>query len=725
MHTKNGVTGSGTITVMESAREVRRFLEDVRRAADSDKDALGFFPSGVYEEFARKGQLYVASIQDGDEFRYAGHLLFDCRCPRSTVLQMFVAGECRGRGVAKLLLRHLVDSLTAHGFISIYARVAEDLLSANRFWEQNSFYVQRVERGGNSRKRTILVRVRELESAQLFSSSGLTPANPLGLSGERSAELPIFLLDLNVLFDVGPRRPKHQAVESLYHAERMNYCRLAISSEVRDELKRTATTGRTDPMEAFISLFPTFPLAKEEQDDACMDELRRMIFAGKDVADLTDNDRSDLVHVATVIQHKLSGLVTNDDAILNAAPELERRFGIRVISSAAFLPEPDVMDGQGAVQTLSNTTLESREVGEVDAAAIHHLLGKLGLSGSAIATTWLRLDAVGRLAHQIGVWRDGVVSGYLTWPARTPDGTVIARIAIDETGDDAPNVTRALLMYLLAQVRERGPRRIDLEFPSNQSVVREIAFGLGFSGTASSHSMMKLADGRVWTPQQWGTYQAELSRSAALRLPEVPPLYRSAEQQIPVFTPDGNRVHVTLSLLETLLAPVIFCLKGRPAVITPIQRSYAEPLLGHSPQGSLLPDLSASLFADKHFVCTSRALKHFKQGTIILFYESSKRNGRSALVAMARVRSAHLREMEMLSSDDLERSVLTQKNVSDIGVDALKTIVVFDSVLALKQQIPLKVLEQLGCGRPTDLLTTRPISDDQLQEILIRAFPSE
>jgi hypothetical protein len=35
---------------------------------------------------------------------------------------------------------------------------------------------------------------------------------------------------------------------------------------------------------------------------------------------------------------------------------------------------------------------------------------------------------------------------------------------------------------------------------------------------------------------------------------------------------------------------------------------------------------------------------------------------------------------------------------------------------------PLERLQLLGCGRPNDLITTRPINDTQLQAILAEAF---
>jgi hypothetical protein len=52
----------------------------------------------------------------------------------------------------------------------------------------------------------------------------------------------------------------------------------------------------------------------------------------------------------------------------------------------------------------------------------------------------------------------------------------------------------------------------------------------------------------------------------------------------------------------------------------------------------------------------------------------------------------------------------------------MKTVTVFDNLFPLPHPIPLKRLQSLGCGRPNDLITTRPINDTQLQAILAEAF---
>src|SRR5258707_811710 len=111
------------------------FLDELQKAADAHSHSLGFFPKSVFDEFARRDNLYILIERQPGGSRYAGHLLFERRFPRSHVIQMFVLQQHRRCGLATKLIDHLRMSLTRDGFTSIYARVAEDLVDANAFWD--------------------------------------------------------------------------------------------------------------------------------------------------------------------------------------------------------------------------------------------------------------------------------------------------------------------------------------------------------------------------------------------------------------------------------------------------------------------------------------------------------------------------------------------------------------------------------------------------------------
>lgn len=706
-------------SVVEGFERTSEYLDALQAAADECRDALGFFPRSVYRESARNGDLYVLLCTSGVTATYAGHLLFSCRYPRAHILQVFVLPSHRRGGYASELLRKLTLSLTTQGFIAIYARVAEDLREANAFWERQSFYVQRRVQGGASRSRQILIRAHELPSPQLVPPSGISNANPLGLSLPVSDDAPLFLLDLNVLFDVMPRRLRHDMTASLIQAERVNACRLAISDEIIRELKRSATERRTDPMTAFISLFPSFPLANSATHVDLLQSLAKVVFPERA---LSDADESDLRHLATAIVNDITGFITNDKAILAASSRIRTKYGVQVISPDALEVDLEFAAQGISFDVTSDSTLRLSVVTPDDESSVRAFLSAVGIARDRIPTVWLPAQAQGKFSARMVVWSGANVLGYLTWSNRSLISELaVARVAMDESNPQSRDVGRILLMHLIETLAATGPRQVSLECPPNQSVLREMALGMGFGGAGSGSPLTKIILGRVMTRGTWVMCATQIASVGGLRLPGAIPGYEHADQQVAVFTPNGNKIFVSLDVLETLLSPALLCLPRRPAVIAPIQRMYSELLLGNSRQSMLLPRGSARAHPDQHYIAGPSTVSKFKRGTLIFFYESARHQGRGEVVALARVRQAYRQHStELIGS--LEKSVLTAKCLPEIGVSKMKTVVAFDNVFHLPRAVPLSSLKRIGCGRPNDLISTRAISDDQLEAILLEAF---
>ena len=712
-------------SVLETYAEVAPHIGTVVKAADSDKDALGFFAPAVYLEYARKENLLVAVISNPSGAEYAGHLLFDARHSRARVLQIFVAPDARGQGVARLLLDHLKQHLTELCFISIYASVAEPLVAANAFWERNAFYVQRPRPGGKSRKRTILVRCHELSSPQLFERSGITAGNPFGLDVALQSERPIYLLDLNVLFDLRPRRPRHVSALDLFRAERHGACQLALSAELREELVRTAASApQSDPMHTWAAVFITFPAPPQADRDRLLDELGNVVF--QELAHeglLTPNDVSDLTHLATAVHHRLSGFITNDERVLNAAKHLESGFGIRVVSPLAF-QRPDELSDQEALHE-TETGGESLALTAVDVeqgAQLTAMLLGLGLPRSEVVSHWGALDTNERVVSRCAVMAADKLVGYLACPQPIEATTIVGRLAIDESSPNPRAIARLLLNRLLLRAREVAPSRVRLELAPKQVAAKEIAVGLGFARSEDGMVLSKLVLNRVVLPSTWRDTANELLMATGVRIPENCPAFSNVDQQIEIYRPDGNRAFVPLYAIESHLSPALLCLPGRSAVITPIQRGFAEHLLEHSAQTSLLPRARVNLYSERHYLSSKRTLKLFTRGTIILFYESSKDHGAAAVVAVARVQRAYLRAKEAIDRTDLDPSVLGVDTLSSIGQSESKTVTAFDNLISLPNPVPLSTLQRLGCGKATQLISTTPISTDQLQAILQEGF---
>jgi hypothetical protein len=266
------------------------------------------------------------------------------------------------------------------------------------------------------------------------------------------------------------------------------------------------------------------------------------------------------------------------------------------------------------------------------------------------------------------------------------------------------------------------PQLIQLHLAPQQSVAREIAHSYGFFGTSDPQLLLKALSGQILTPANWITGREALKAAVNVSLPDRVPVHRHADQHLDLLTADGNRRFFSLHDLEARLSPMLLCLPGRPAVITPIWRDFAQRLLRHSKQGSLLPDDKCALFQERHYLSDSRTLKHLARGTLMLFYESLKSGGSGEIVAVGRVTRSYLKAMNALTPADLLQSVMTSNTLSAIGDSAMKTITAFDNVFVLRHPVSLRKLQSLGCGAPNDLITSRPINDAQLQAILNEAL---
>lgn len=708
------------IQVLTEPSTVSAFLDEVAQAADSDRDALGFLPRGVYGDFCRRGLLFVATRSDCSGAVYAGHLLFDLRFPKAHVRQIYVSKTHRGRGIGRKLLNSMKDMLTDGQFISLHARVAEDLREANTFWEAQGFYAQRVEMGGASRNRMIIVRAHELDTPQLFASSGINAVDPLGLDAVEGGGKPLYLLDLNVFFDLGPRRPRHDLAMSVFRAERMQACSLAVSSEIVAELNRTAHDGKTDPMLSFVGTLAKFSTPPVEECARLLPLLATLVFPERHTSGLlSDNDKSDLMHLATAIHHGLSGFITSDGRILDRTPELRQQFGMDIISPELFQIQPAHTASPVVHEAHSTDIVGVQTASDADTAAIRRLLTALSIDTATQVSEWAATDSGSSACMRHVVLLNGVVAGYLVLPANIRSIEIRAYAAVDEHQKNAHEIAQTLLRHILSIVKPGEVRRIRLSCPPRQASLREVAATFGYvASTSISNDLQKIVAKNRLTEKNWAANRESLATVGKLILPDTPPLFRHADQQISVIRPDSQRVLVPLFRLESLLAPMLLCLPGREGVMVPIRKQFQEHLLADSPQDTFLPRGKAQLAPLRHYLSDKRTMKNFARGDLMFFYESAKNKGAGAVIAVGRVLRAYLRDESAMQAGDLAPSVLDRRQLSSIGVSRTKTITVFDNVMRLPNPVSLHRLKSIGCGEAHQLITSQRISSEQVQAIL-------
>lgn len=706
--------------------EVQQYVDSVRQAADSDRESLGFLPySAYYDQFALKGNILVAVLDSpNNNAQYIGHLLFDSAFPHAKVRQIFVSRTHRGAGVATRLVGHLKKFLTNLQFVAIHARVGEDMLAANRFWQAQGFLTRQVIAGGATRRRMIVVRCCELKAPSLFHAPSPASQHPLGLPFTAMAERPTYLLDLNVLFDLGPRRARRQDVTNIFRAERMRVCDLAISTEIIAELGRNCPPGKTDPMRDFAAIMPTYDVPKGERFTRLVEDLAPIVFpdqvrAGK----ISDNDRSDLRHLVTVAGHRLRGLITSDETLLRAAPVLQQRYSIEVLSPEQFLlPDSNVVDEEINV-TQGDSTLRIETVEEPHEQPVRDLLTRYGVSVSDQQGVWAAAKGQGQACSRYGIWHHHELIAYVVWPTQLRKDTIFANAVLEQEHPTSSDAAKLLLTTVAECLEEQPVAIVRLSFPDQQQQLRSAALSYGYIGSGSdSKQLQKIMVNRLVAAQNWSLITGKLASLCGVRLPpEIPP-FRNVGQQLEVSVHGEGRSYLSLLDLESVLAPSLLCLPGRTGVLVPIRRRYAEHLLQHLGQGSLLPKERAKLYRQRHYFSDPRTRATFSSGDLMFFYESEKDGGYGGVVAVARVIRAYIRRQEAIETEDLDASVLNDRELEKIGKSPMKTVTVFDNLNKFERPIPRSVLESLGCGASYQLQSSRRLTGDQVQGILQKAF---
>jgi ribosomal protein S18 acetylase RimI-like enzyme len=128
----------------EIARAVR-YADDLAR---KNSEALSFIPTPRIEQYARDGQLWIATENDEP----CGFLIFGNGWPQTRIYQACIQYDARRREHGMALVSTLADKARAMGCTDIRLWCADDL-DANEFWRAAGFEYCAARRGGRRRGR--------------------------------------------------------------------------------------------------------------------------------------------------------------------------------------------------------------------------------------------------------------------------------------------------------------------------------------------------------------------------------------------------------------------------------------------------------------------------------------------------------------------------------------------------------------------------------------------
>ncbi|MCY4584465.1 MAG: GNAT family N-acetyltransferase [Bryobacterales bacterium] len=721
------------ISIRQKPAEVEAYVEAVQTSADSERQALGFFPPSAYEDAAHQGKLWVAVVKTDRGEEYAGHLYFGGGFPRLRIFQIAVKEAWRRHGIGSILLSRLVKEAESWNCLSISARVADDL-TANAFWDHHRFEIVDTRPGGTTSNRNILVRQRQLNTPTLFDmlDSAQSPTDhDLRLAERLYEKSPVYAFDINVLMDLIKKRPGAKDVQKIISASLANSIRLFVAPEFIAELTTAGREQEDDPILEFAETLPQFPNLPDPELKRLTLELGKLVFPVRARQKrLKTRDHSDLRHLATAAYNHAAGFITSDKAILKRQAVLLHKFSVNVVGVSEFaewLVPPEWIDREHLAHNyLGESSIEAVEVREEDRGQNEAFLTSIHVPMEEQQNA-LAEGHSGSPRRRLAVRVDARTIAYASWSAPqkvTPKVDVF--VYVDESVSDAEPSLDCLFSALINDSCSFGT--VELRILSHVSnSVDAVVTRLGFrravaQGSKNQGSFHKVCLGRVLREENWNEISSSLAQRVQLELPRILPDFHGANTVVTVISPRGTALSIPLHEFEELVGPALLLLNNRPGAIIPIRAEYAERLLGTSDQRALFC-YEARLLSTRTYYSQIATLPVLRQGTILCFYESKKGGGRGLLIACARSVENWIGVPEM-EADSVRRGGVLGGNESDViaGKDRC-CITRFDMVMKFKNPVTLDRLRELGCDDGSSFVTSKRISHQQLISLIDEGQP--
>jgi GNAT superfamily N-acetyltransferase/predicted nucleic acid-binding protein len=711
------------ITILKEPQETLPHADTVATAADAEKDALGFLPASTYASACATGRLFVA-VDSAAANAYAGHVMFGGAGSEVHIYQLLVDKRLRQRGVAHALVRAVVDWAEGRNYLGIAIRVAADLRASNDAWDRLGFRLVRKTQGGSSRGRTINLRHRELRSRSLLSFVQAVGRDNVSFSVPPNVGrgVPTYVIDLNVLFDCLRDRGRRATTQQLFGAAFSSLFRLVVTSEFTRELERHTAQHGADPLLELAKAIPQLRYERVKEDDDLYGELAQRVFpvrAGKQA--LTDRDRSDISHLIIAIRSRAFGFVTSEAAILNQRDWLRESHDIDVVGVEEVVEAlADALIPQSASEiSPRGDTFEILDGAEVDEAAIEAVCKKVRLTPTATQriVQWLGRGA----GHRVVFARaSGAVVAAVGWslvegPPRRVESVVIA----DSDAEAAVSAVDFLVETMVHAASRPAPTRIDIQVSPLTEPLQQVLQEHGITRQAAGDNWTKIAAGRPIDGRRWPRLAREIRDMCGLSLPSDLMKQRFGySRSIRCKMDDGKTWIGSLDDLEGLLSPVLLTYSERPAAIVPIRGRFAEDLFGHLQQAKLFSMPIASFRRERVYYTASQSYRLFARGSILLFYESGKGNGRQAVVSVARALGARVMLKAEIPTGTLSRGVLDKKEIANLGARPTVTAVSFDNVIMLPKPVTLEEMRANSWVPGHSFITTTEIESDIASSII-------
>ena len=689
--------------ILKTYNKVLPYIDIVAQEADKNNTNFGFLPKSVYNQLGMKDCLWV--LVD-DKKQYLGHILFSHAISKSkiTVQQTYILPQYRGLGYA----RQLIEELKAYGekqqVTDLVAKVADDLKSANKFYNSVGFDAIMQKDGGLTTKRKINVRIAYLNTPTLFS---LKRHN----RNDFAYEQPInayhkYVMDINVLLDLIKHRDDYKEVAEIITCSFNGDFKLAITPEAKIEIDRNAQT--VDPMAELIKHIPMLDSCSEIEKKEEYLVLKQKIFETINLNSKASIHKiSDLKHLMYCLVNKCSGFITRDEALLKKSPEIFNLYGIEIISPKEFVINEDCDMGVNAVIDYDNSKYIFQNITD-NFIALDRCLRHFSISREDIPLPTFNgvlVESEKNFYPVCVVWSKPIKS----------NKSITAYIFADNSCNE--ELLDHIIEVIFRVAKYNKTQSIAIMTKGFISHIDEVLRIRGFTQKIEQNNQIKyshLMVENIITSDNWKKFCKKVKDKMSVLLPEKLSEY-SKLLNTGILLGD-NLEYYNFFDFETKFSPSIILPKGRNIHIIPIRPTYAKELVGDTFDAQKSLDLlykkPALLKTEKAYFKRPRSNK-IKKGDLLMFYVSQTVK---SIIGIGRVTYSDIIETSEAKSILRTQGVLDDKKLEELSKNGMINVITFDNFQQFQQNVSIDFLKTMNIGK-NNFITSFSVSYEKFLKI--------
>ena len=530
-------------------------FEPVKMMWRANARTLGFFPDGAFGDAFDKGTVLVALALEG---LCVGYLLYRTTKTDAAIVHLCVADGHRGKGIAKGLVRRLVETTKQLDGISLRCRAD---YAANSLWPRLGFSFQREIQGRGRQGEPLYCWWLAHPHPTLFSQA----AQQL-----RECKL-CAVIDTNVLLDLREDKAEQDSPSTALRADWLQgTVELCVTDEVFNEISRQKDAAERKRNTAFANSFHCLP-TNESRYEKSRRSLRPLF-----PTPMTDQDRSDLRHIARTIAAEASLFVTRDEDLLEMADEIEGRWGLPILTPTGLITRLDELRRKSEYEParFAGTTLQMRlisagDVEHVSTCFHNRHRGERKAVFKSRLSSFLAEPQQYRCAAVFGEQGDPVAVTVTHRPVGRPDELGVDLLRVRE-GALAPTLGRQMVRQCLVLGRAMTAQITSVKDDLLQQEVEHALFEHGF--LRSSKCWVKLSPHVIAPAGEIAKRVTALGSRASL--PD------NAVKQWAALLGNSDAISVAdlASQQEHVLWPAKFTDANIPTYIVPIQPQWAQEL---------------------------------------------------------------------------------------------------------------------------------------------------